>query len=196
MRRNNQAAKMEKRVSNIPIESVYTRHDIINRQDGYHFNHNAQWVSTFSNNKTIGLRRLELFPTTHNFEMSYSVFEGIVGTGATFSKWSAPIITRLVNKPPMWQVGSYETDKPIFTNSIQGETGNTFTWTSEENGRKCDINAFMYHLKYTFSEENHPDGSYKITMCYKKSTVKYTTKLFKVTNTYSIIDENDTYEIL
>ena len=78
MRRNNQADKMEKRVSNIPIESVYTRHDIINSTDGYHFNHNARWVSTYSNNKTIGLRRLELFPTTHQFEMSYSVYDNIV----------------------------------------------------------------------------------------------------------------------
>ena len=197
MRRNNKADKMEKRVSNIPIESVYTRHDIINGYDGYHFNHNAQWVSTFSNNKAIGLRRLEIFPTSHNFELEYTVYQQHPGPDIQYGEWSAPIVSRLVNKPLMWQVGSYVFDRPIFTETIPGESDNELVYSLDERGNAvCDINAYMYLIKYIFSEEEHENGSYKITMYYKRTLSKYTNKATLTRQTISITDANEIYEVL
>ena len=47
----------------------------------------------------------------------------------------------------MWQVGTYEFDKPIFTDAIPGDGDNTFTWSVDGNGIKVKVKTIGPPLK-------------------------------------------------
>jgi hypothetical protein len=76
-------AKLERnlqpRVPRLPIEAVYTNYDVnhnisYNRNRGYKFQHPDRWINERSNNKMIGIRRLQMIPSNHMLEIGVLIY--------------------------------------------------------------------------------------------------------------------------
>ena len=64
--------------SQLPIEENYTNldidpHEVINPQVGYTFRYPQRWLESPSQNKAIGIRRLDIIPTNHVLSLVISV---------------------------------------------------------------------------------------------------------------------------
>jgi len=200
MRRNNLATKLENSVSHIPIENVITHHDINknlpqNKSLGYNVNYPSEWLSTHSDKKMIGVRRLEMFPTAHVFEMRYKIYRAYYNNLA-FRDWSPGITRSYGNKPLIWEEGVFELDRPIFSEEFS-EDENQFKRDKDDNIRTIEVNAHMYKIKYECKYIHGSTYPYQTTTYYQKSYTKVETTIYEYPhNLYSIIDENETTEIL
>ena len=73
--------------SQLPVEENYTNLDIdqyetLNEQNGYTFRYPQRWLESPSQNKAIGVRRLDIIPTTHVISLRFNVVkpESVSGT--------------------------------------------------------------------------------------------------------------------
>ena len=69
------------RVSELSIEENYTNLDIeeyekdltnVNKNNGYTFRYPQRWLESPSQNKAVGIRRLDIIPTTHVLSLKFS----------------------------------------------------------------------------------------------------------------------------
>ena len=64
--------------SQLSIDEAYTNFDIdndeiVSAREGYTFKYPQRWLSDPSLNKAIGIRRLNIIPTSHTFTLTLSV---------------------------------------------------------------------------------------------------------------------------
>ena len=62
------------RSSQLPIEDVFTCHDVnpnlaYDKNTGYNFDFPHKWSTADSLNKVIGLRKLDIIPSSHSFSI-------------------------------------------------------------------------------------------------------------------------------
>jgi len=63
----------------LPLEEIFTNADV-NRNiatdgnNGYIFNYPPQWLHNDSNEKTVGVRRLKIIPTSHVFDLCFRLY--------------------------------------------------------------------------------------------------------------------------
>ena len=63
----------------LPVEEIYTNVDVVksiiyDRNLGYTFEYPRQWLDNNSGEKMIGVRRLELTPTSHIFDLCFRFY--------------------------------------------------------------------------------------------------------------------------
>ena len=200
MRRNNLATKLENSVSRIPIESVFTHHDINknlpqHKSLGYTANYPTEWLNIHSDKKMIGIRRLEMFPTSHVFEMGYKVYSSYYAP-VFDGPWVSASNHHYPTKPLVWEEGVFELDRPIFSEEFE-EQGNEFIREVTDKITIKRVNAYMYKVRYDCKYVAGDEQPYKIDVYYTRSANKYSITICEhPRNLYSIIDENETTEIL
>ena len=64
--------------SQLPVEENYTnldldQYEVLNPQNGYTFRYPQRWLESPSQNKAIGIRRLDITPTAHVFSLQFEV---------------------------------------------------------------------------------------------------------------------------
>ena len=68
------------RSSQLPIEDVFTCHDInlnldYDKNTGFNFDFPQKWAMADSSNKVIGLRKLDAIPSSHTFSLAIRVYD-------------------------------------------------------------------------------------------------------------------------
>ena len=111
------AKQLQKRAHHLAIEEVYTENEVNRNFDydknvGYNFNYPPRWLNAFSERKMIGIRRLDLKPTCHIFDLQ---LKEVIYTEIAFTtnNWILHKTYKYNCKPFVWSEGSY-TIGPIF----------------------------------------------------------------------------------
>jgi hypothetical protein len=166
---------------------------------GYNFNLPPLWLNTISSKKQIGIRRLELLPTSHTFQTDFRIYSARPQVAAWEENWS-PILNveYHAEKPPVWEVGEHIVG-PTFTYDLPAD-GNTFETTVEFIGGRpiyiTKTNAHMYLVKYIHSYRPNNPQPYGISLEILRSLEKYETTFVDIKFEAAIIEQNETVEIL
>lgn len=198
------AKQLQKRAHHLAIEEVYTENEVNRNFDydknvGYNFNYPPRWLNAFSERKMIGIRRLDLKPTCHIFDLQ---LREVIYTEIAFTtnNWIPHKTYKYNCKPFVWSEGSY-TIGPIFTDENFYPEGSAvpsppekFNWRIIDDLEICTPNDFGYMLKYDCYKNK---DEYFIKISYLKSDEKVDINLYKQKKkNISILDENDTTEIM
>jgi hypothetical protein len=172
-----------------PIEAVYTNYDVNpnishNRRRGYKFQHPDRWINEMSNNKMIGIRRLQMIPSSHIFELGLLIYMDP---------------NRIVNIPfdDEWKQIQYGTSaipmtfetNPMFVQESDFiDDNNTYRIEDDRGGQYSVVHVNAYMYKFYFRDNS---------TWYKRSLEKIVTTLIRINPIkISVLDENHTSEIL
>ena len=199
----------------LPVEEIFTNVDVIrsinyDRNLGYTFEYPRQWLDNNSGEKMIGVRRLELTPTSHIFELCLRFydksFEDVVvdwyheqeyrwGQGSEEDTYAFD------EKPRNWFEGDITDVGPMFVvddENLEGNDENVFDIKKTTCG-KCDIvnaNAFLYKFRYqcwygVIAQNTH--ATYNVRIWYNATKEKVKTTYY-VTRFSYIVKEKDSLE--
>ena len=104
------------RSSQLPIEDVFTCHDIntnlaYDKFTGYNFDFPQKWAMVDSSNKVIGLRKLDMIPSSHSFTIGLKVWNKTpqIDKHTEWTDWDEAQTFTTTNKPPLYNEESYTT---------------------------------------------------------------------------------------
>jgi hypothetical protein len=180
--------RIGKKSPKIPIEAVFTDHDVkpgfYRRERGYNFNHPNRWVDEPSKNKMIGIRRLELIPNPHIFDIGFRFYEEPIPTDLVFDdNWNliqthfieTHVHPNMIIGPTFVDANDFPDDGNVYKNEVQ-----------EEIYKMLSTNAYMYIIKFE-------DGR----IYYKKSNRKVETAFVEIPPIkFAVLEENNMLEIL
>jgi hypothetical protein len=187
------------RVSELPIEEVFTDLDVnrniqIDKSSGYRFEYPPKFIQTVLNNKVIGIRRLEVIPTSHvlkSYIRAYRMDQVPIFEG----QWidvndNEGLLIRYRTKPNNWQTNLVETEFVFI------EEGNQIEWERHGDNWIGTINkrAHQYRYECVYEPENaHPWAVYAT---YRVSTEVIEATFVQVLILISILEDNSLEEIV
>ena len=190
------AAKFNKSVPILPVEHVFTKHDAketFSERDDFIFDHALGWVQSKVNKKSIGIRRLNLFPSSHTFSLKFDIYPDPDTTVMTEGGWTHFDNFEFDSKPPLFEPGIHY-HGPLYLKAFD-PIENQFEITDfNDFVTVTKTNAYKYIIRYKNSYSN---GKYEIRTSYRRSIDKieetfYTTR----TTTYSITENNNIVEFI
>ena len=155
------AKQQQRRAHNIPIEEVYTEHDInrnseYNKLQGYNFQYNNRWLNAFSNRKMIGVRRLELNPNAYMFDLQFRVTAAEQDFTFTKGIWCDHGEMKFNGKLLPFEQGEYEFG-PILTEEFNSTDGNSFQYNTKTDYEYCEVNSYAYRVRYEYKVHDGKD---------------------------------------
>ena len=143
--------------SQLSIDEAYTNFDIdndeiVSAREGYTFKYPQRWLSDPSLNKAIGIRRLNIIPTSHTFTLTLSVTKP-TEAGAGTSPSPRTLHVRVMRSNTTEEILSYICEQ--FTAMYDSKNKYTLTYTLYDDGSlnfecyliKSDVDA--YSCKFT-----------------------------------------------
>ena len=120
--------------SQLSIDEAYTNFDIdndeiVSAREGYTFKYPQRWLSDPSLNKAIGIRRLNIIPTSHTFTLTLSVKRP---TGPGASPDSKTLHVRVMKSNTTEEILSYICEQ--FTAMYNSDNKYTLTYTLYDDG--------------------------------------------------------------
>ena len=152
--------------SQLSIDEAYTNFDIdndeiVSAREGYTFKYPQRWLSDPSLNKAIGIRRLNIIPTSHTFTLTLSVTRP-KDAGAGTSPDPRTLHVRVMRSNTTEEILSYICEQ--FTAMYNSDNKYTLTYTLYDDGSldfecyliKSDVDAYSceFTLKSGDKEEN------------------------------------------
>ena len=140
------SAKQQQKCShNILIEEVFTEQDVnwnfeYNKDIGINFGYTKRWMDAFSHRKMIGVRRLDIDPSAHTFDLQFLIIENMIHPKFNNNSWELIKDGVVHTKPLIWEPGIHEFG-PIFTMSNDVNT-------VKEGFDELDAFKRMYMIKY------------------------------------------------
>ena len=122
--------------SQLSIDEAYTNFDIdndeiVSAREGYTFKYPQRWLSDPSLNKAIGIRRLNIIPTSHTFTLTLSVTRPKdAGTGT--SPGAKTLHVRVMRSNTTEEILSYICEQ--FTAMYDNDNKYTLTYTLYDDG--------------------------------------------------------------
>ena len=132
--------------SQLSIDEAYTNFDIdndeiVSAREGYTFKYPQRWLSDPSLNKAIGIRRLNIIPTSHTFTLTLSVTKP-TEAGAGTSPDSKTLHVRVMKSNTTEEILSYICEQ--FTAMYNSDNKYTLTYTLYDDG---SLNFECYLIK-------------------------------------------------
>ena len=129
--------------SQLSIDEAYTNFDIdndeiVSAREGYTFKYPQRWLSDPSLNKAIGIRRLNIIPTSHTFTLTLSVTK----PGAGASPKPRTLHVRVMRSNTTEEILSYICEQ--FTAMYNSDNKYTLTYTLNDDG---SLNFECYLIK-------------------------------------------------
>ena len=152
--------------SQLSIDEAYTNFDIdndeiVSAREGYTFKYPQRWLSDPSLNKAIGIRRLNIIPTSHTFTLTLSVTRP-TEAGAGASPGEKTLHVRVMRSNTTEEILSYICEQ--FTAMYDSKNKYTLTYTLYDDGSlefecyliKSEVDAYSceFTLKSGDKEEN------------------------------------------
>ena len=152
--------------SQLSIDEAYTNFDIdndeiVSAREGYTFKYPQRWLSDPSMNKAIGIRRLNIIPTSHTFTLTLSVTKP-TEAGAGTSPSPRTLHVRVMRSNTTEEILSYICEQ--FTTMYNSDNKYTLIYTLNDDGSlnfECylitsDVDAYSceFTLKSGDKEEN------------------------------------------
>ena len=152
--------------SQLSIDEAYTNFDIdndeiVSAREGYTFKYPQRWLSDPSLNKAIGIRRLNIIPTSHTFTLTLSVTKP-TEAGAGTSPGPRTLHVRVMRSNTTEEILSYICEQ--FTFITNSDNKYTLTYTLYDDGSldfecyliKSNVNAYSceFTLKSGDEERN------------------------------------------
>ena len=152
--------------SQLSIDEAYTNFDIdndeiVSAREGYTFKYPQRWLSDPSLNKAIGIRRLNIIPTSHTFTLTLSVTKP-TEAGAGTSPGPRTLHVRVMRSNTTEEILSYICEQ--FTAMYKSDNKYTLTYTLYDDGSlefECyliasEVNAYSceFTLKSGDKERN------------------------------------------
>ena len=156
--------------SQLSIDEAYTNFDIdndeiVSAREGYTFKYPQRWLSDPSMNKAIGIRRLNIIPTSHTFTLTLSV-KRPKDAGAGSSPSPKTLHVRVMKSNTTEEILSYicEQFTAMYERDSSSDNIYTLTYTLYDDGSlefecyliKSDVDAYSceFTLKSGDKEEN------------------------------------------
>lgn len=122
--------------SQLSIDEAYTNFDIdndeiVSAREGYTFKYPQRWLSDPSLNKAIGIRRLNIIPTSHTFTLTLSVTRP-KDAGAGASPGPRTLHVRVMRSNTTEEILSYICEQ--FTAMYNSDNKYTLTYTLYDDG--------------------------------------------------------------
>ena len=122
--------------SQLSIDEAYTNFDIdndeiVSAREGYTFKYPQRWLSDPSLNKAIGIRRLNIIPTSHTFTLTLSV-KRPTEAGAGTSPGPRTLHVRVMKSNTTEEILSYICEQ--FTAMYKSDNKYTLTYTLYDDG--------------------------------------------------------------
>ena len=140
----------------------------------------------------ISLRRLDLNPTSHIFNLRYMWVDRMPEPDFSSSSWKSRSEKTYDNKPLIWEEGVHEFG-PIISKELNTDNG-IIIWRDFDNHEKASVESYLFIIKYEC--ETTPLG-YKIKV-YTKSS--YRIHKFGISRymdkRYTILNDNEIPEIM
>lgn len=132
--------------SQLSIDEAYTNFDIdndeiVSAREGYTFKYPQRWLSDPSLNKAIGIRRLNIIPTSHTFTLTLSV-KRPKDAGAGSSPSPKTLHVRVMKSNTTEEILSYICEQ--FTAMYNSDNKYTLTYTLYDDG---SLNFECYLIK-------------------------------------------------
>ena len=132
--------------SQLSIDEAYTNFDIDNNEivsarEGYTFKYPQRWLSDPSLNKAIGIRRLNIIPTSHTFTLTLSVTRP-TDAGAGTYPGPRTLHVRVMRSNTTEEILSYICEQ--FTAMYNNDNKYTLTYTLYDDG---SLNFECYLIK-------------------------------------------------
>ena len=122
--------------SQLSIDEAYTNFDIdndeiVSAREGYTFKYPQRWLSDPSLNKAIGIRRLNIIPTSHTFTLTLSV-KRPKDAGAGASPSPRTLHVRVMRSNTTEEILSYICEQ--FTTMYNSDNKYTLIYTLNDDG--------------------------------------------------------------
>ena len=153
--------------SQLSIDEAYTNFDIdndeiVSAREGYTFKYPQRWLSDPSLNKAIGIRRLNIIPTSHTFTLTLSVTKP-TEAGAGTSPGPRTLHVRVMRSNTTEEILSYICEQFTFIT----DSGNkyTLTYTLNDDGSlnfECYLitsNVDAYSCEFTLNDDDEEGNS-------------------------------------
>ena len=130
--------------SQLSIDEAYTNFDIdndeiVSAREGYTFKYPQRWLSDPSLNKAIGIRRLNIIPTSHTFTLTLSVTKP-TEAGAGKSPDPRTLHVRVMRSNTTEEILSYICEQ--FTAMYNNDNKYTLTYTLYDDG-SLDFECYL-----------------------------------------------------
>jgi len=193
------------RSSQLPIEEIYSNHDInqflqYDKSTGYNFDFPSRWANADSTNKVIALRKLDIRPTSHNFNMALRVYKSGIQPipQSGWNEWGAAAETSTHIRPPFFEVGIHFTHPQFVGDRPTDDASDEFKYEILNNvnndvvGYKCvaESKLIQYRFECSFKDDQYITKMYTRTTKDKISSewLQSTDKCFTVTEENSLIE--------
>lgn len=151
--------------SQLSIDEAYTNFDIdndeiVSAREGYTFKYPQRWLSDPSLNKAIGIRRLNIIPTSHTFTLTLSVKRP---TGPGASPDPKTLHVRVMKSNTTEEILSYICEQ--FTAMYDSKNKYTLTYTLYDDGSldfECYLitsNVDAYSCEFTLKSGDEEGNS-------------------------------------
>ena len=102
------AKQQHKRSHNILIEEVFTEQDVnwnfeYNKDIGINFGYPKRWLDAFSHRKMIGVRRLDINPSAHKFDLQFIIIDDVISPKFNNNSWEIAGEEIVHTKPLIWE---------------------------------------------------------------------------------------------
>ena len=155
--------------SQLSIDEAYTNFDIdndeiVSAREGYTFKYPQRWLSDPSMNKAIGIRRLNIIPTSHTFTLTLSV-KRPTDAGAGASPSPRTLHVRVMKSNTTEEILSYICEQ--FTAMYDSKNKYTLTYTLYDDGSlnfECYLitsNVDAYSCEFTLNDDEEGNSIYE-----------------------------------
>ena len=155
--------------SQLSIDEAYTNFDIdndeiVSAREGYTFKYPQRWLSDPSLNKAIGIRRLNIIPTSHTFTLTLSVTKPREA-GAGTSPSPRTLHVRVMRSNTTEEILSYICEQ--FTAMYKSDNKYTLTYTLYDDGSlefECYLitsNVNAYSCEFTLNDDEEGNCIYE-----------------------------------
>jgi hypothetical protein len=190
------------RSSELPIEEVYTNNNV-NMQlyhdptYGYSFEFPPRFSAAISSNKVIGIRRLEVIPTSHVFNMYIRMYRDLFTDDIVFeNEWfDVDMDFNYRSRPLNWREGIFYSGYifPENPKGMFGDDDSTIEWIHGNGVYHCTYNGFVYQYEYNCTYNN---PNYEVKLRYRRSNEIVKINWFQMHQFVAILEENSVEEIL
>ena len=197
------------RSSQLPIEDVFTCHDInpnlaYDKFTGSNFDFPQKWAMTDSSNKVIGLRKLDMIPSSHTFSLAIRVYDEPPRIPDKLEDWDDYDIvgTKTYDtKPLFFSEGKYSFPLQYLKDNVEDKTpGMQHIAITGHNLYNIGHSTTVTNNKLTEILQEHDiteDGKYEIRT-YKLQTIANVNAKWKQTifKSFSVLEDNSLIEII
>ena len=143
-------------------------------------------MDAFSHRKMIGVRRLDINPSAHKFDLQFMIIDDVISPKFNNNSWEIVKAEIIHTKQLIWEEGIHEFG-PIFTMSND-------VITVKKGFDELDVFKRMYMIRY---ECKRVENGYYINISTKESDAAINVKMFRINNKkYTILEENEIAEII